>query len=113
MDWLGIKLHVSQITALERDALHIYAAVFIQCAVALLVRRPLSHPLPWFAVLFAGLVNEWADLTFEIWPEGDRDRQWAESARDLVNTILLPTALLLAARYAPALFVDRGDGGTS
>lgn len=111
LDWLAIKVQATQIAALERDALHIYAAVFIQFAVALMIRRPLSHPLPWFAVLLAALVNEWADLTFEVWPEGDRDRQWTESAHDLVNTILLPTVLLLLARYAPSLFVDRGEGG--
>jgi len=109
--WLNIKAQLTQIVALERDALHIYAAVLIQSAVSLMIRRPLSHPLPWLAVLLAALVNEWADLTFEIWPEGDRDRQWTESAHDLVNTIVLPTVLLLLARYAPALFVNRGEAG--
>ncbi len=113
MDWLAIKLQMTQVAALERDALHIYAAVFIQSAVALMLRRPLSNPLPWLAVLIAEIVNEWADLSFELWPGGDRDRQWTESAHDLVNTMLLPTALLIALRYAPALFDGGHDRGSS
>ena len=45
------------------------------------------------------LLNEWADLAGEVWPT--RDEQWAESVKDVLLTMLLPTVLLIVARYWP------------
>ena len=105
MSWIAIKLELASLTGLEKDALHVYGAVLLQLAAALITRRTLADVLPWVTVAAAAAVNEWADLTFSIWP--DRSWQYAESVHDLVNTMALPTLLLVLARVRPRLFARR------
>src|SRR5688572_15126115 len=107
MDWLEIKVWLEQATRLDMDALHIYAGLLIQIALALVLRRPLSSPIPWLAVLVAIFANEYYDYRYEIWPDAERPLQRAEGIKDVWNTMLLPTALLLMARFYPRLFAGR------
>lgn len=102
MDWLAFKAYVSDLTV-SKDALHLYLAFIIQVAAALIVRRPLSSLVPWFAVLALELVNETLDLLLEKEPY-IHPWQIKGSIHDVVNTMLLPTALMLLARYAPSIF---------
>ena len=51
LDWVLVKEAVEAWTGLERDALHVYAAVGVQLVVAMLSRRSLSHPFPWLCAL--------------------------------------------------------------
>src|SRR5687767_9521670 len=100
MDSEAIKAAVQAWTGLERDALHIYAAILIQIGSAALLRRTLASPWPWLIVLVFALANEWLDM--------NRDRlieQWEKEAglHDLWNTMLAPTLLLLVVRFAPRL----------
>lgn len=102
MDWEQIKEAIAAWTDLERDALHIYAALLLQVASAWLFRKRLAHWLPWACVLAFALGNEWLDM------RGDElVEQWELDAaiHDLWNTMLLPTLLLLLVRFAPRLFV--------
>jgi hypothetical protein len=102
MDWMDLKTLISA-HSIDMDALHVYAAFAIQVAAAALLRRPLGHLLPWAVVLGFELANEALDildgseLHIQPW-------QASEAVHDLVNTMLLPTAILLLARFAPALF---------
>ena len=100
MDWEAIKAAVAAWTGLERDALHIYAAILIQIGAAALFRRTLASPWPWLVVLAFALTNEWLDMNrdnlIEPWEE-------AAALHDLWNSMLLPTLLLLVARFAPGL----------
>lgn len=100
MGWGEIKDVVEAALRLSEDALHIYAALLVQLAAAFIFRKSVAHPLPWIAVLLLELVNEWADMHND-----DLIERWEiEGAfHDLVNTMLLPTLLLLVARYAPQL----------
>ena len=104
MDWQQIKDSIAYWTGLERDGLHIYAAVLIQFGTALVLRRRLSHWLPWAAVLALAVGNEWLDTYGDGLVE-----QWELDAglHDLWNTMLLPTLLLILARFAPGLFAAR------
>ena len=105
MDWVQFKDYLSQVTDLSQDALHIYAAVLIQFAAALLLRRSLAHPLPWLCLLAVLVVNEAVDLR-----EPDRPiEEWqvVGGLRDVWNTLLLPTVLMLLARFAPRLMTGR------
>ena len=100
MDWEQIKAAISLWTGLERDALHIYAAMLIHIASAALLRRTLASPWPWLVVLVFALANEWLDIQrdglFEEW-------ETASSLHDLWNTMLAPTILALLVRFAPRL----------
>jgi ABC-type dipeptide/oligopeptide/nickel transport system permease component len=105
MDWFELKQWLSLSTGLGMDALHVHAGVLVQILAALLLRRRLSSPIPWLIVLVLVLLNEWYDYDYEIWP--DRGMQRAEGFRDAWNTLLLPTLILLLARFAPRLFGER------
>lgn len=102
MDWQHIKDVIALWTDLERDALHIYAALLVQVGSAWLLRRRLAHALPWIWVLAFAVGNEWLDMYGD-----DLVEPWELDAglHDLWNTMLLPTLLLLLARFAPGLFV--------
>ncbi|MBV8687581.1 MAG: hypothetical protein JOZ90_17525 [Alphaproteobacteria bacterium] len=115
MDWHQLKAWLETASGLNMDALHVHAGVVLQLVAALALRRPLRSPLPWLAVLLAEGINEYYDLAYEIWP--NRGDQWAESVRDMWNTMLIPTLLFVLARWAPAAFAGRpaapsgGDAG--
>lgn len=97
MDWLGLKLDVVALTGLDKDALHIYAAVAIQTLVALVTRRGFGDWLPWLVVLLAAAANEWADMHYEVWP--DRTLQLGYGIHDIVNTMIMPSVLFALARF--------------
>ena len=102
MDWMGFKALVAD-WAVAKDALHVYAAFVLQTAGAALLRRPLSSWGPWFVVLLAELANEGLDML--LGEEAEIQMWQLMGARhDLLNTMILPTALLLLCRYAPQLF---------
>ena len=103
MGWYNFKEWLEAVTWLDMDALHVHAGILVQLLAALLLRRSLASPWPWLVVLVAAIANEIYDLRFETWPEPERPRQWLEGVKDVLNTVLIPTLLLLLARYAPRL----------
>lgn len=105
MDWYQIKQQVVLFTGLHMDALHVHVGVLAQLLVALILRRSVASLWPWLLLLVAAGANEWFDLTYEIWPPAERERQYGESIRDIWNTMLIPTMLLLLSRWAPRLLV--------
>jgi hypothetical protein len=107
MDWHHLKDWLEHATGLDMDALHVHAGVLLQILAALVLRRPLRSPWPWLVVLGAETINEIYDYTYEIWPGAERQIQLAEGVRDLWNTMVIPSAILLLARYAPALIVGQ------
>ena len=90
-----VKLVVLQVLPLTRDAVHIYIGCACLLATASLLRWPLSS----FKVLLPGLVlslaMEVADLR-DGWKQNDI--HGAGSVHDLVNTNLIPIAIVLLAR---------------
>ncbi|MDT9599707.1 hypothetical protein [Sphingosinicella rhizophila] len=106
MNWFHLKLWLVEASGLDMDALHVHAGIFLQVAAALVLRRSLASPLPWFAVLVAVLANEIYDFNYEVWP--NRWDQVLEGFRDSWNTLLLPTLFLVLTRYLPRLFRKSG-----
>ena len=102
MDWMELKTSAEAVTV-NMDALHVYAAFAIQVAAAALLRKSLAHWLPWLAVLGAELANEVMDIAFSAEPHV-RGWQLASARHDILNTMVLPTLLLLLCRFAPSLF---------
>ena len=111
MDWHDIKQWLSGASGLDMDSLHVHVGVLAQVAVALVLRRRLSSGWPWLAVAAAVLANEVYDYRYEVWPT--REEQFFESVKDVWNTMLLPTVLLILARFVPGLFAapSAGDAG--
>lgn len=105
MDWHQLKLWLETASGLNMDALHVHGGLILLLAAALVLRRPLRSPWPWLALLAAELANEYYDYHYEVWPT--RDAQFAESVKDVWNTMLVPTLLLVVARWFPALLVGR------
>jgi hypothetical protein len=102
MDWTGMKDVAAELTV-GKDALHIYAAFLVQVGTATLFRKSLAHWLPWLAVLAIEIANEALDIRFG-GEEYLQSWQLAGARHDFINTMILPTLLLLLCRYAPALF---------
>jgi hypothetical protein len=86
-----------------KDALHIYLAFVIQVLAAGVLRRPLSDWMPWAVVLLAAMLNEVLDIRYGREPQV-QEWQRVEARRDLVNSMILPTVILLLSRYLPSLF---------
>jgi hypothetical protein len=105
MGWLELKDYLSLATGLSEDSLHIYAAVIVQVAAALLLRRSVASPWPWLCVLATIVANEYFDIALYREQYGTELEQWQITGgiQDLWNTMLLPTILLLLCRYAPRL----------
>src|SRR5690349_17434702 len=102
MGWLAFKHWLQMSGGISMDAMHVLAGVLVQLLIAVLLRRSLRSPLPWLAVLLLALANEAVDLHVDkTWP--DRGVQWVESIKDMLITMLLPSLLLMIARWAPGL----------
>jgi hypothetical protein len=111
VDWHQFKAWLELASGLNMDALHVHAGVLVLLLAALVLRRPLRSPWPWLVLLAAEMANEYYDLQYEIWPT--RGDQWAESARDLWNTMAIPTIILILARWWPAALVGRRSAADS
>ena len=106
MEWVEIKTAIGAWSGLDRDALHIYFGLAAFLLAAAVLRRTVASPLPWLAVLLLQAANEAVDIK-----TADGDWIYGHSIHDMWNTMLVPTALLLAARYAPALFAAPDAAG--
>lgn len=100
--WYDAKHFLERSVAFSSDAIHVIVGVLIQLGSALVLRRSISSWRPWLVVLALLCFNEFVDLYLERWPV--RVEQYGESAKDLLLTMLLPTALLLASRWRPRIF---------
>ena len=111
--WYQAKLLIEHASGISMDALHILVGVLLQLMFAALFRIPLKSWRPWLFVLALLLLNEAGDLWVERWPEPAM--QYGEGLKDVLLTMLLPSVLMLAVRFRPALFDERNsaDGDAS
>lgn len=100
-----MKMWLEQTSGLDRDALHIYCAVAIQFGLAIFLRRGVASFWPWVAVLLAVLLNEYIDFQGVGTDAHQIERFRQASFHDIWNTMLLPTMLLIIARYWPKWLV--------
>ncbi len=98
MDYTQLKELIEQFSGLGRDALHIHVALLIYFLVAVLFRRSRRSLVPWLAVFALAVANEAHDQWLDVSGGGPA---WAmgESLKDLWNTMLWPTVLMLLGRY--------------
>ena len=99
--WHEVKSLIEAIQVVSEDALHVIAGFLVQILFAAVLRRPLSSWGPWLAVVAILLFNEAVDFWVERWPS--LAIQLGESVKDLLLTLFLPSVLMLALRFWPAL----------
>lgn len=107
MIWYQVKLFASHSTALSMDALHLLVGALLFLGIVALSGGTVARWRPWLVILALELINEVNDLWIEQWP--DPASQYGESAKDIWLTMLIPTALLLLARWRPALLAASID----
>jgi hypothetical protein len=111
MQWFEIKNWLELSTGLDRDSLHIYAGVAVQLAVAVIFRRSLANPIPWMFVVVVALANEYYDYSHIPVTMNASQETYDEAVRDIWNTLLLPSALLVIARFYPNLLTGMRNRG--
>ena len=110
MKFTDFKILIEHYVGLERDALHIHAAILLYLVAMFAFRATRRSRIPWLFVLGVELANEANDL----WQQaaiGEPPR-WSESLKDVWNTMLWPTVLLFIGRYT-SLFHHRSHDSRS
>lgn len=97
MTYSDLKVLIEQFTGLERDALHIHAALFLYILAMGLFRQSRRSRFPWLFVFAIECANEVYDL-WHNWADGI-EYAVTGSLKDLWNTMLWPTVLLFVGRY--------------
>jgi hypothetical protein len=100
--WHDGKLFIEESLPVGHDSLHVMVGVLLWLVVGLVTRWPLSARGPWLCLLAVILWNESVDLFSARWPHPDG--QYGEGAKDVLITMLVPSALLFAIRVRPDLF---------
>jgi hypothetical protein len=93
----SLKIWIEQFTGLEKDALHVHLALLIYVVAVAVFRNSRRSRFPWLVVLVIELGNEFMDVRRHEPALGPY--HWHESFKDLWNTMLWPTALLVLGRY--------------
>ena len=104
MSYHDLKVLIESYTGLEKDALHIHAALLLYILAMVAFRQSRRSRFPWLFVLAVELFNELLDLRHQY--RLDEPLQWSGAAKDLWNTMLWPTVLLFIGRYT-TLFQHR------
>lgn len=96
MFYNALKTQLAEFLGISKDALHIHLGLAIFFALVVVLRRSPASILPWLGVLALQLANEALDL----WHNGISAPELIGSLRDVVGTMLWPTAVLIAFRIA-------------
>src|SRR3546814_2321401 len=90
--WGPLKTGFEKSVGLSADAIHVHVGVMLLFFFAWVTRRPLHDWRPWLMVFAVELANEIIDLNQEF---GSIERNWNASRHDLINTMFIPTLLVL------------------
>ncbi|KPL67462.1 hypothetical protein SZ64_04695 [Erythrobacter sp. SG61-1L] len=101
------KLALVDVTGLAKDALHIYVSLVVFFGACLIFRWKAWQVKPLLAVLLVAAFGEVLDLLDQY--ANDCPLMWGESAKDLVNTGMVPTILMLSARLSGIFRKDRAE----
>ncbi|HEX8214656.1 MAG TPA: hypothetical protein VF582_04200 [Allosphingosinicella sp.] len=107
MEFQDLKVAIEQFSGLDKDALHIHAALLLYLVAMVAFRQTRRSRIPWLFVLLVELANEAADLFGLYAAYGVKETvgssEFSDSAKDLWNTMLWPTVLLFLGRYTTLL----------
>lgn len=100
LTYQGLKLRVLSILPLAKDAIHVYIGFGCWAATLLLLRLPLGSGRALIPGFLVSLGMEYFDLRDNLRANGRL--LWADSLKDVVNTNLIPLAIVLLARLRTA-----------
>ena len=100
--WGEWKTAIEHFVGLSADALHVHVSILLYLLFALATRRRLYHWMPWVLVLLIECINEFIDLNQ---PAGSLESNWPASQHDILNTMFLPTVLLVMLRWRNQSFL--------
>jgi cell shape-determining protein MreD len=107
VEFQDLKVAIEQFSGLDKDALHIHAALLLYLVAMVAFRQTRRSRIPWLFVLLVELANEAADLFGLYAAYGVKETvgssEFSDSAKDLWNTMLWPTVLLFLGRYTTLL----------
>ena len=109
-NWYEAKMFIERMSLVSSDALHLLVGTLVWLLIAAVLRKPVSKWIPWLILLALIAFNEGVDLWIERWPHPGM--QYGESAKDIALTMIIPTALLIAARVRPDLFRSYPDAAS-
>ena len=92
----ALKTDLATFLGISKDALHIHIGLALFVALVLILRRSPASLLPWLIVLGFEVANEIMDIFH--WHAGRWSFRIGDSGKDMINTMLWPTAILLLAR---------------
>ncbi len=101
--WLVQTLH------LAKDALHVYVALLVFFGACALFRWKAWQWKPWLCVLAAALAGEALDIRDSL--AFDTGVDLGGSFKDLWNTLLVPTLLVLLARCSKVFLRSEAEPG--
>lgn len=93
----SLKLEIMSVTALSRDALHIYAGLALLIAASCMTRKSLGSFSSWLVVLAGASLIELFDLMEDKASLGYL--RWDASLHDIANTLFWPTVLVVIHRF--------------
>lgn len=103
----SVKLVILQLTGLSRDALHVYAGMFVFLLAAFVMRKSPRSLVPLLAVFSVAAGMEALDARDDLHVFG----YWRVDAsfHDFINTVFWPTVVFLLVRYT-SLFTSNRAG---
>lgn len=90
----AMKTDLSELLHLSKDALHIHIGIGLYVIAMLALRRGPGSWWPWLTVLGFALLNEAIDL----YHNGISHPELSGSLKDMINTMVWPTAIVVFAR---------------
>lgn len=100
----SLKTDLAQVLDLSKDALHVHLGLLIMLLAVIVLRKSPASFVPWLCVLVLQLLNEVLDLLH--WHGGELGFSALGAlggVKDIINTMLWPTIILLLARYTRVL----------
>jgi hypothetical protein len=101
MLYQDLKVFMVELSGLSKDALHIHFGLLLFVAAHLVLRRGVGSLAPWFIVLALALVNETVDALSGT-PRLPTQDPLPDHLRDMFNTMLWPTLIMLWGRFMRA-----------
>ncbi|MGK2908452.1 MAG: hypothetical protein ACSLE1_01405 [Sphingobium sp.] len=92
LGWSRIKMDVEHIVGFSSDALHAQVGMLVFIGCNYMLRGRSSLLLPWLLLFGIELTNEALDMSR---PPGSLESDLGSSLHDIVNTMFVPTVMLL------------------